>query len=211
MVVNPAEPAAEAAVPRVNSIVELLEADNPARIAELRARYPAQADTLRKGLVLGTARPPDASTQIYCDLCREGLAAGERQLAVLLRELPRRLARAKRLRLLAALAASLTSAGVMSAVFSGSPTLAKITSVIAFAATAANLLAHYAETPVAGGHGSLADSLDELVRIEGQLHDARARLSVAERGGRETCRHLANVVNDLAARIRRRQLFSGIA
>jgi hypothetical protein len=48
------------------------------------------------------------------------------------------------------------------------------------------------------------------VRIEGQLRDARARLSVAEQGGRETCRQLAHVVNDMAARIRRRQLFSGI-
>jgi hypothetical protein len=208
--VSPMEPAAEAAVPRVNSIVELLEADNPALLAELRARYPGQADMLRKGLVLGVAPPLDASIHIYCDLCREGLSAGERQLSVLLHELPRRLTRAKKLRLLAGLATSLTSAGVMSAVFSGFPMLAKIASVIAFAAAAANLLAHYSETPVAGGHGSLADSLDELVRIEGQLRDARARLSVAEQGGRETCRQLAHVVNDLAARIRRRQLFSGI-
>lgn len=197
--------------PRINSIIELLDVSDPALLEGLRRRYPDHADLLQRGMVMG-ATAATAVDHLYCDLSREGLSAAETQLTALLRLLPRRLARAKTLRLIAAVVTSLASAGVLSAVFSDAPFAARVASAVAFVAAVGNLLAQYVETPLAGGKGTLADSLDELVGIEAQLRELKVRLVEADHHapGEERCREIAQTVNDLAARIRHRQLFAGI-
>jgi hypothetical protein len=192
----------------------LLEVSDPAVLEALRRRHPDHADMLQRGMVMGAtaATAATAVDHLYCDLSREGLSAAETQLTALLRLLPRRLSRAKTLRLIAAIVASLASAGVLSAVFSDAPFAARVASAVAFVAAVGNLLAQYVETPLAGGKGTLADSLDELVGIEAQLRELKARLVEADHHapGEERCREIAQTVNDLAARIRRRQLFAGV-
>lgn len=200
---------------RVNSIVELLAAESPVRLDALRQRYPEQEQILRAGRILG-ARRSGPNDRIYCELCNAGLDAAERQLMRLLRVLPTRLARAKKLRLIASIVTSLTSAGVLAAVFAGAAPAARVAATVAFVAAVSSLLAQYLEVPL-GGEGTIANHLEELVGLEVRLREIKARLAEAELEGQEptsdghgtTCRDIAGSVNELAAQIRRIQLFAG--
>jgi hypothetical protein len=209
-----------AVAPHLNSIVELLEADNPTVLDSLRKRYPAQENLLRKGLIIGAADQRVGSDALYCDLSREGLGAAERQLAVLLQVLAVRLARAKKLRLFAALVASLASAGVLTAVFADARLAARVAAGVAFIASVGTLVAQYLETPLGGDKATTTDNLRDLIALESRLRDSKVRLAEAEQAhtqatpGRRTaqsCRDLIVAVNDVAAQIRRIQLFAGTA
>jgi hypothetical protein len=206
------------AAPRINSVLELLDIDNPSVLDGLRARHPAQEQLLRKGLIMWPTDLTAGNDALYCDLCREGLSAAERQLEALLKVLPQRLARAKKLRLVTASAASLSSAGVLTAVFANVGLAARLAAVIAFVTTVGNLVAQYVETPLTGGKASIADSVRELVALESRLRDSKVRLAEAEQAHAEasprnrkvpSCRQLVEAVNEMAAQIRQIQIFAG--
>jgi len=200
---------------RVNSIVELLAAEAPVRLHALRQRYPEQEQMLRVGRILGTNQSRQ-SDRIYCDLCSAGLDAAEQHLTRLLQVLPTRLTRAKKLRLIASIVTSLTSAGVLAAVFADATLVSRVTATVAFVAAVSTLLAQYLEVPLSG-KGTIANHLEELVGLEVRLREIKARLAEAELEGQEPrsdrhgtmCRDIAGSVNELAAQIRRIQLFAG--
>jgi hypothetical protein len=209
-----------AAEPRFNSIVELLASANPATLDRLRNSHPDYATLLRPGMVMGGAGPATDRRKLYCDLCREGIQAAETQLAALLQNLPVQLARAKKLRLAAAVVSSIASAGVLTAVFANAALEARVAAAIAFLATLGTLLAQYFETPIVGAKPSIGEYLHELIGLEKRLQDARLQmldadgdLPKANPGQRRfvTCRDIIPTVNDIAARIRAIQLFAGVA
>jgi hypothetical protein len=198
--------------PRINSIVELLSASakDTGVLDVLRERYPNQRDWLRAGMEMGEADEQNVAMQFYCDLCREGVLAAEQEVAALLERLPRRVARAKRLRLVSAIITSLSSAGVISFLFINAISEAEITSAVAFIASVGNLVAEYLETTI-GGRKSIYDGITEMLQIEGRLREVKLRLAMAEHGGRETCRDLASTVNELSGRVRWWLIFSRVA
>jgi hypothetical protein len=197
--------------PRINSIVELLSAsaEGIGVLDVLRARYPNQKDWLRAGMEMGEADKQNVPTQFYCDLCREGVLAAEWQVAALLERLPRRLARAKRLRLVTAITTSLSSAGVISFLFINAISEAEITSAVAFIASVGNLVAEYLETTI-GGRKSIYDGISEMLRIEGRLKEVKFRLAIAGQAEGETCRELVMTVNELSGRVRWWLIFSRV-
>jgi hypothetical protein len=197
--------------PRINSIVEMLStsAEGSDVLELLRERYPSQDDWLRAGMQMGEAAEQDIPTQFYCDLCRGGVVFAERQVEALLERLPRRLARAKRLRLVSAIIASLSSAGVISFLFIKAISEAEITSAVAFIASVGNLVAEYLETTIGGGKG-IYDGISEMLQIEGSLREVKVRLAIAGQEEHEICRELAATVNELSARVRWWVIFSRV-
>jgi hypothetical protein len=208
-----------AAEPRFNSIVELLASANPATLNRLRDSHPDYASLLRPGMVMGEASPATTDRRrLYCDLCREGIQASETQLANLLKSLPVRLARAKKLRLAAAIVSSVASAGVLTAVFANAAMAARVAAAIAFLATLGTLLAQYFETPIVGAKAGVGEYLQELIGLEKQLQNVKLQMLDADGDPPQanprqrrllTCRDIIPTVNDIAARLRTIQLFAG--
>jgi hypothetical protein len=101
---------------KANSIVELLSENDPAELERLRNRYPAERDLLMPGLELGN-RP--AKIDACRDLAAAGLVSAEKQVPLILSSHSRRLSLAKKIRLLATLIASVSSAGIISSLALG--------------------------------------------------------------------------------------------
>src|SRR4051812_45821668 len=106
---------------KINAIIDLLAVNAPSRLALLWERFPEHSDLLKSGLQLGSKKV-DRRSRVMQELVQEGLGTAEQQIARLLAILPNRLARAKRLKLLAALISSISSVGVISALVLGQET-----------------------------------------------------------------------------------------
>lgn len=163
-------------------VVELLAARRPAHLARLAAKYPRHAEQLRPGLTLGSDRHVVTSAELYDELAREGLEAAREEIRAILQSLLPRALRAKRLRLFAAIAGALTSAGVLSAALVGSRTMTIGGALSTFLAACLGLVAAYLEAPLTGP-ASIGSLLTECLELEANvnaamlaLHEARADL-----------------------------------
>jgi hypothetical protein len=197
--------------PKINSIIELLEARNPAQLQSLRSRYPTQARLLARGLLLGDLKTHEGNEEpIYCDLARDGIDTAEREIRLILQDLPRRAAWGKRLKLIAAIASAVTSAGVISSVLlKAPPTATIVTALLNLMAAGFGLVATYVETPLFGS-SSTAELVEECIRLEVETRNARTLLEQVLKEASGTCRDLIGTVNEVCAKLRRISVFGGV-
>jgi hypothetical protein len=196
--------------PKVNSIIELLDAKNPAAIQGLRARFPDELRMLSSGLLLGGDSDANARNAfIYCDLARTGIETARNDIKSILTELPRREVWAKRLKLFAAIVSAITSAGIVSSVLLGQPKATIVGAVLNIIAAVVGLVATYVETPMFGSR-STAELIEECLKLDDEVRKAWVSLQEILRRENGDCFEIVAGVNDICAKLRRISLFGGV-
>jgi hypothetical protein len=190
-------------------IVELLAARRPDHLARLTAKYPRHEARLRPGLTLGSEDGlEELEAGFYEELACRGLEVARDEIKVILDSLLPRAVRAKRLRLLSAIAGAVTSAGVLSAAIVGSRGMTIAGALMTFFAASLGLSAAYLETPLTGP-GSIVSLLTECLELEAEISAALIRLHES-RADASQLRQLAVEVNVICSKLRRIAIMGAI-
>lgn len=154
---------------KINSLVDLISYYHPETLSELRAYYGHTKSNIELltpgGIILGEEAKTD--TQLYLQVAEKGLKAAKKRIQPNISRLRERLRNAKRLRVFGQVVAAITSVGLISALFSGWPKGATITTAfVNFAAVICSLIATNLESPLHGGAGNLIELYEMLVNVE---------------------------------------------
>jgi hypothetical protein len=195
---------------KTNSIVELLKSSGAEGLEALRRTYPSHAAYLEVGQQL-CEREEESETGFLLELGENGLRVAQREVESLLRLLPKRLGRAKCLKLIAGVVTSLTSVGVISAVILNAQTAALLSGVLNLAGSISVVVAQHLESPLLGSTPGLHGLIEQGLKLEFDVKSLQVKLSgVRQVADIERIKTFVQEVNQVCAGVRSIQIFSGV-
>jgi hypothetical protein len=165
----------ESGVVAVQAIVNLLNRREPAALAELRARFPSQANLLEPGKRLGPEAA--AESEMLKELARLTIVVAKTESETVSQKVRRRIRMSSRLRLAGAMVASLSSGGLVAALSQGSTAVALVSGCIAFLSSSFTLIAQYLED-YSGGKNSLRELRDRVMAHVADTYEVDAEFSL---------------------------------
>jgi hypothetical protein len=189
----------------VTALVGYLDRHAPEKSVSLRRRFPGAAAALAPGRQLGPhdhAAPPE-NLLAYIELARETLATAEEQIEIDTAILRKRLRIAARVRLIGALVATLSAAGLIGALIADARTLAFSGAAVSFVSSVSTLVAQHVEAPIFGDGSGPQALFTELVGLKQQLRMHRQEAELAARGAlsSEAALALVRQANKLVAEL----------
>jgi hypothetical protein len=149
---------------KVSALVSLLQRHDPEALTHLRAEYPDDADVvLKPGIKFGTETETPAA-QLYVDTAIASLEAGVQRIQPNIREVRRRLKRAKTFRLAGVLVSTVSSVGLLAAILSkGDRLFTIVTALVNLLGAMCTILAAHYETADHAPKMDLVTMFDQLV------------------------------------------------
>jgi len=150
---------------KLNSLFEVLERSKPGSLQQLKEQYPALADLLVPGLKLGDQILPAQNLAQIVEVVTNALTAVSLRAEVLTNVLHRRIQMTKRLGFCANVLAALTSAGLLSTIFSGQSGHAALSiALVTFVATLVTATSQYIDT-FGSTKGGLSEAASKATMI----------------------------------------------
>jgi hypothetical protein len=189
----------------VTALVGYLDKHSPEMAVDLRKRFPGAARVLAPGKQLG---PDDdeagpKQTAALLQLSREALSTAKAQIEINTATLHGRLRFAARIRLVGALVATLSGAGLIGALIAEARILAFSGAAISFVSSVATLIAQYVEAPIYGDNSGPQALFASLVPLKQQMFELLQEVELAARGvaGEASALALVRQANKLVAEL----------
>jgi hypothetical protein len=199
------------------AMASLLGATDPARLADLRERFPSDRDLFETTYTLGAGSETatdgiSPSRQLALEALIEAtLRAGDTNVADIVRILSARMQRGRTIRLGAALATgvagALTAAPALGAALP-LPTL--LGPGLALVGGMSMLVGEHWEKPLAGTQRSLGELLVDTLVAEATFADVRLRMAAEDLSRDGVVLELARRVGEAAAKLRHVSVFGGV-
>lgn len=142
----------------IQAIVNFLDRTQPEKLKQLRIRYPDYQAALSPGKILGEK---ETSRDLLMELAAATFAAAKNHGRVVSDLLRRKLRTSARLKMSGSIVSSLSSAGIVAAVFQGHTSNALIAGIVAFISALMTMIAQYIDDFAAGG-GSTRELLQKV-------------------------------------------------
>ena len=164
---------------QTSALVEELHRHAPGILDELKRRFPQADELLKRGKQLGDDGTKSDQSAALLALASEAVHAARTHSVSLRDHLHKRIRRAMRLRLWAAAASTIASAGVVGLLLAAQNTAAIITAGIALAGSLMSVLAQYFEDISTSKGGSPSAKRDRVAEIASELASLEGELSMA--------------------------------
>jgi hypothetical protein len=199
----------------VRSIANLVASEAPAELDRLRGQFPEQKQLFETSYVLGedasrSAQPDPHRVEALRALLETGIAAAESRLPKVIKALVLRMKRARMIKLVGAIAAAISSVGVISALVIDQRRVAIATAVVSLVASAASIVGEHLGQPLIGAQRGHGDMLTSALRAESDIVALKTSLLSADPGPPENLLSLVRQMNELAAQIREIVVFGGV-
>jgi hypothetical protein len=189
----------------VTALVGYLDKHAPDMTVALRKRFPDAAAVLAPGKQLGPGDDAAVSgkTAVFLELAREALITAKAQIETNTATLKGRLRFAARIRLIGALVATLSGAGLIGALIAEARILAFSGAAVSFASSVATLIAQYVESPVYGENTGAQALFASLVPLKQEVIEQLHEVELAARGavGKASALALVRQANKIVANL----------
>lgn len=197
-------------LPRVNALVSFLGDYAPSYLANMKRNFPTYSELLKSGVPLGKV-PATSKTDriVLINLTQESLRIAKNHAEPNMDRMRVRLARARMLRLVSNIAATITSVGLLSAILGqSSKAVIVVTAMLNFLVTSVALVANYLEAPLYGDQGSPVDLLQTLITstVEAEQIDSALEVLRHNKGTNDEIFSLVSKANATIARLRTAEL-----
>ncbi|MCP3391877.1 hypothetical protein NLM27_24085 [Bradyrhizobium sp. CCGB12] len=200
----------------VRSIANLVASETPAELARLRTLFPEQKGLFDTSFVLGDETSQSElhdgrRAEALRAFAEAGIAAAESRLSKVIKALVLQIKRARTIKLVSAIAAAISSVGVISALALDKRHVAIATAVVSLAASVASIIGEHLEQPLTGTQKALSDLLVSALRAESKVADIKISLLTDDLSPPENLLSLVRQMNEVAAQIREIVVFGGIS